>query len=89
MDLHCILVAMLVYSSHGSALYWSATMSSLHLYMSQKYLCTTDAYSMTLSGQADPHLEVTTCSLKALAYHIPLSLMLWGAFGYPNPIINM
>ena len=23
-------------------------------------------------------LEVTTCSLKALTYHIPLSLMLWG-----------
>ena len=37
---------------------------------------------MTLSDQADSYLEVTTCSLKALAYHIPLSLMLWGAFCY-------
>ena len=37
---------------------------------------------MTLSDQVDSYLEVTTCSLKALAYCIPLSLMLWGAFCY-------
>ena len=82
MDLRCILVAMVVYSSHGSSLYWSAAMSWLHLSMSQKYLCIADSYSMTLSDQADSHLEVTTCSLKALAYRIHLSLMLWGAFYY-------
>ena len=35
MDLRCILVAMLVYSSHGSALYWSASMSSLLVSMIQ------------------------------------------------------
>ena len=37
---------------------------------------------MTLSNQADSYLEVKTCSVKALAYHIPLSLMLWGAVCY-------
>ena len=37
---------------------------------------------MTLSDQADSYLEVTTCSLKALTHHIPLSLMLWGGFRY-------
>ena len=35
MDIRCILVAMLVYSSHGSALYWSTTMSWLLVSMSQ------------------------------------------------------
>ena len=35
MDLRYILVATLVYSSHGSALYWSATMSWLLVSMSQ------------------------------------------------------
>ena len=82
MDLCCILVAMPIYSSQGSALYWSAAMSWLHLSMIQNYCCTTDAYSMTLSDQADPHLEVTTFSLKSLAHRIPLSLMLWGEFCY-------
>ena len=82
MDLHCILVAMVVYSSHGSSLYCSTSMSWLHLSMSQNYLCTTDAYSTTLSDQVDSYLEVTTCSLKALTYHIPLSLMVWGALCY-------
>ena len=28
------------------------------------------------------HLMATTCSLKALVYHIPLRLMLWGASCY-------
>ena len=82
MDLRCILVAMVVYSSHGSTLYWSIAMSWLQLYMSQKYWCIVDAYSETFSDQADSHLEVTTCSLKALAYRIPLSLMLWGTLCY-------
>ena len=37
---------------------------------------------MTLFDQADSYLKVITCSLKALDYRIPLSLMLWGAFCY-------
>ena len=37
---------------------------------------------MTLSDQADSYLEVITCSLKALAYHIPLSLMILGELCY-------
>ena len=36
----------------------------------------------TLSDQADPHLEVTTCSLKSHAHCIPLRLMLWGGLCY-------
>ena len=82
MDLHYILVVMVVYSSPGFALYWSAAMSWLHLSMNQKYWCIADAYLTTFSDQANPHLEVTTCSLKSLAYHIPISLMLWGSFCY-------
>ena len=35
MDLRCILVAMFVYSSHGSSLYWFVAMMRLHLLMSQ------------------------------------------------------
>ena len=35
MDLRCILVAMIVHTSHGSALYWSVAMMRLHLLMSQ------------------------------------------------------
>ena len=77
-----ILVAMVVYSSHGSALYWFAAMSWLHLSMSQKYWCIVDAYSMTLSDQANSYLKVTTCSLKSLAYHIPISLIIWGGLRY-------
>ena len=84
MDLHCILVAMVVYSSHGFSLYWSVAMSWLHLSMSQKYWCIAYAYSTTLSDQADSHLEVTTCSLKALSYRIPLSLTLWREFCIPK-----
>ena len=35
MDLRCILIAMLVYSSHGSTLYWSAPINWLLVSMSQ------------------------------------------------------
>ena len=36
------------------------------------------------------HLEVTTCSLKALVYHITLRLMLWGGILlYQNPVTIM
>ena len=35
MDICCILVAMVVHSSHGSSLYWSAAMMRLHLFMIQ------------------------------------------------------
>ena len=35
MDLHCILVAMIIHPSHGSALYWFATMMRIHWDMSQ------------------------------------------------------
>ena len=76
MDLRYIIVAMVVYSSHGFSLYWYAAMSWLHLSTSQKYCHIADAYSMTLSDQADSYLKVTTCSLKALTYHIPLSLVI-------------
>ena len=90
MDLCCILVAMVVYSSHRSSLYCSASMSWLHLSMSQKYWCIVDAYSMTLFDHVDSYLEVTTCSLKSLTYCIPLSIMLWGGILlYPNPITIM
>ena len=65
-------------------------MSWLHLFMSQKYWCIVDVYSMTLSDQADSYLEVTTCSLKYLSYRIPLSLMLGGGILlYPNIVTNM
>ena len=53
MDLRCILVAMLVYSFHGSALYCSTTMSLVTCVYESTYLCTTDAYLTTCSDWAN------------------------------------
>ena len=70
MDLRCILVAMFVYLSHGSALYWSAAM--MNFLMSQKYWCIADARLM-ISDQVDSCLKVITFSFKSLTYRIPLA----------------
>ena len=72
MDLRCILVAMLVYLSHGSTLYWSAAMSWIHLSVSQKYWCTTDSYLMTFSDQADIFTLKWQLVLSKLSFIISL-----------------
>ena len=80
MDLRCILVAMFVDFSHGSALYWSIAMVKTYLLMSQKYWYIADAWLMLISDQAYSCLKVITCSIKALAYHIPLASCFGGNF---------
>ena len=79
MDLRCILVAMLVYSTHGSSLYWTAAMILVTCVYESTYWCTTDAYLKTCSNRADIFILWRRLVLKALVYHITLRLMLWGA----------
>ena len=73
MDLHCLLVAMVVYSSHGSTLYWSASMRRLHWFMSYSI----DVLQMPVRWYAPIKLALTlkviTYSIKALTYRIPLA----------------
>ena len=73
MHLRFILVAMFVYLSHGSSLYWYAAMMKTHLLMSQKYWCIADALLMLIPDQADSWLVVITFSIKYLVYRIPLA----------------
>ena len=81
-DLRCILVAMLVYSSHGSSLYWSAAMSLVTCVYESTYLCTKDAYLTTCSDRANIFISWQRLILKALVDRIPLRIMLWGASCY-------
>ena len=80
MDLRCILVAMFVNLSHGSALFCSAAMMRTYLLMSQKYWCIVDAWLMMISDQANSCLEVITFSFKSLTYCIPLASCFGGHF---------
>ena len=82
MDLCCILIAMIIYSFHGSTLYWSAAMSLVTCVYESTYWCTTDAYLTAYSDRADIFISWRWLVLKALVYHITLRLMLWGASCY-------
>ena len=82
MDLHCILVAMLVYSSHGSALYWYAAMSLVTCVYESTYWCTINSYLNACSDRANIFFSWQRLVLKPLIYHITLRLMLWGASCY-------
>ena len=82
MDLRCILVAMLVYSTHGSALYWFATMSLVTCVYGSTYWCTTDAYLTAYSDRANIFISWWRLVLKALVYRLTLRIMLWGASYY-------
>ena len=83
MDLRCILVAMFVYLSHGSALYWSVAMMKTHFLMRQNYWCIADVCLM-ISDQVDSFLEVITFSFKSLAYRISLGSSFGGHSGIPK-----
>ena len=72
MDLQFILVSMVFNLSHGSALYWSASMIRTHFFMIKKYLFIVNAWFF-ISNQGDSFLEVITFSFKYLSYHIPLA----------------
>ena len=74
--------AMLVYSTHGSALYWSATMSLVTCVYESTYWCTIDAYLNACSDRANIFISWQWLVLKALVYRITLRLMLWGASCY-------
>ena len=80
MDLRCILVVMVVYSSHGSALYWSTAMMRSRLDMSWKHLCITESWLMMIYDQAISFLEVINFSFKSLSYCIPLASCFGGHF---------
>ena len=82
MDLRCILVSMLVYSSHGSSFYQSATMSLVTCVYESTYWCTTNAYLTTCSDRANIFISWWRLVLKALVYRITLRLMLWEASCY-------
>ena len=82
MDLRCIIVAMLVYSTHESALYWSAAMSLVTCVYESTYWYTTYAYLTAYSDQVDIFISWRRLVLKALVYRITLRLMLWGASCY-------
>ena len=82
MDLRCILVAMLVYSTHGSDLYWFVAMTLVTCVYDSTYWCTTDSYLTTCSDRADIFISWRRLVLKALVYRITLRLMLWGASCY-------
>ena len=82
MDLHCILVAMLVYSTHRSSLYWSAAMSLVTCVYESTYWCTTDAYLTACSNRANIFISWQWLVLKAPVYCITLRLMLWKASCY-------
>ena len=82
MDLRSILVDMLVYSTHGSALYWSAPMSLVTCVYESTYWCTIDAYLTAYSDRANIFISWWRLVLKALVYRITLRLMLWGASCY-------
>ena len=82
MDLRYILVAMLVYSTHGSDLYWSVAMSLVTYVYETTYWCTTDSYLTACSDRANIFISWRRLVLKALVYHITLRLMLWGASCY-------
>ena len=79
MDLRCILVAMFVNLSHGSALYWSAAMMRTHLFIIQNYWCIANAW-LLISDQADSCLKVITSSFKAITYRIPLASCFGGDY---------
>ena len=76
------LVARLVYSTHGSALYWSAAMSLVTCVYDSTYRCTTDAYLTACFDRAKIFISWQWLVLKALVYHITLRLVLWGASYY-------
>ena len=82
MDLRCILVAMIVYSTQGFSLYWSASMSLVTCVYESTYWCTTDAYLTVCSDRANIFISWKRLVLKALVYHVTLRLMLWGASCY-------
>ena len=82
MDLRCIIVAMLVYSTHGSTLYWSAAMILVTYVYESTYWCTTDAYLTACSDRSNIFISWQRIVPKALVYHITLRLMLWGASCY-------
>ena len=82
MDLRCILVPIIVYSTHIFSLYQSATMNLVTCVYESIYWCTIDAYLTTFSDRADIFISWRWLVLKALVYRIPLRLMLWGASCY-------
>ena len=80
MDLCYILVIVVVYSSHGSVLYCSIAIMRLYLFIIQSIDVLQMPVTKTLSDQAGSYLEVITCSVKYLAYHIPLASCFGGYF---------
>ena len=85
--------------SHGSTLYYSSHvclfLSWIYLVLvcshdevtfthESKYWCIADACLITLSDQVGSYLEVITCSIKALAYLIPLASCFRGDFVIPK-----
>ena len=89
MDLRCILVAMLVYSSHGSALYWSAAMSWLLVSMSQH----TNVLQMPTWKHTLIEPTFSPCSDDLFSQSSRLSPSKTHALGgillYPNPVTTM
>ena len=68
--------------THGSALYWSTTMSLVTCVYESTYWCTIDAYLTVYSNQAKIFISWKWLVLKALVYRITLRLMLWGPSCY-------
>ena len=72
MDVRCILVAMLVYSSHGSALYWFAAMSLVTCVYESKYWFIIDAYLTNCSDRANIFISWRWLVLSMLSFIVSL-----------------